>query len=254
MDALLAERAPIGFLEIIAENYLEAGSLARSRLDAIAARYPIVGHGVGLNLVGADPLDLAHIERLSALVRAYRMPWFSDHLCWSASGGHRHHDLLPAPYAPELIPYVAARARFVQEALGVPFGIENLSSYIAWGRDRMPEWAFYREVIDASGCWYMLDLNNVYVSSVNHGFDPREYLASVRWDRVLQIHIAGHLVRPDGLRHDTHDRSVCAEVWSLYREAWALGGPFPTLLERDDQIPPLAEVLREVALAERVRA
>jgi uncharacterized protein (UPF0276 family) len=253
VDALLSEHAPIGFLEVIAENHLDAGSLPRARLDEIAARYPVVGHGVALNLVGAEPLDLVHLERVRELVRAYGMPWFSDHLCWSASGGHRHHDLLPAPYDPELVPYVAARARFVQDFLGVPFGIENLSSYVAWGRDQMPEWEFYRQVVDASDCWYMLDLNNIYVSSVNHGFDPLAYLASVRWDRVLQVHMAGHLVRPDGLRHDTHDRPVCAEVWALYREAWALGGPFPTLLEWDDQVPPLPEVLAEVAKAASVR-
>lgn len=254
VDALLAEHVPVGFLEVIAENHLDVGSLSRARLDEVAARYPVVGHGVALNLVGAEPLDLAHLERVRALVRAHRMPWFSDHLCWSASGGHRHHDLLPAPYDPELVPYVAARARFVQEFLGVPFGIENLSSYVEWGRDRMPEWEFYRAVVDAADCWYMLDLNNIYVSSVNHGFDPMAYLASVRWDRVLQVHVAGHFVRPDGLRHDTHDRPVCAEVWALYREAWTLGGPFPTLLEWDDRVPPLSEVLAELAIAASVRS
>lgn len=181
------------------------------------------------------------------------MPYFTEHLCWSASGGHPHHDLLPAPYDAELIPYVAARARFVQDFLGVPFGIENLSSYLAWGRSTMPEWEFYRRVVDESGTWTMLDINNVYVSSVNHGFDPRDYLASVRWDRVLQVHLAGHLVRPDGLRHDTHDRPVAPEVWALYREAWAMGGPFPTLLEWDEHIPPLADVLAEVARAREIR-
>jgi uncharacterized protein (UPF0276 family) len=254
VEPLLAARAPVHFLEVIAENYLSAGSLPRVRLEALSSSYPLVAHGVSLNLLGAEPLDLAHLSRVRELVHAYRMPYFTDHLCWSGSGGHRHHDLLPAPYDPELIPYAAARARFVQDFLGVPFGIENLSSYVAWGRQPMTEWEFYRRVVDESDTWYMLDVNNVYVSSVNHGFDPRVYLASVRWDRVLQVHIAGHLVRPDGLRHDTHDRPICPEVWALYREAWAMGGPFPTLLEWDDYIPPLDEVLAELALARQARA
>ncbi len=254
MDALLAARAPVDFLEVIAENYTGASELPRLRLDAVAARYPLVAHGVSLNLLGAEPLDLAHLARVRELVHAHQMPWFSDHLCWSASGGHRHHDLLPAPYHPDLVPYAAARARFVQAYLGVPLGLENLSSYLAWEGDRMPEWEFYRRVVEVSDTWYMLDVNNLYVSSVNHGFDPRAYLASVRWDRVLQVHVAGHAVRPDGLRHDTHDRGVAPEVWALYRDAWRMGGPFPTLLEWDDHIPPLDAVLAELDAARRARA
>lgn len=239
---------------MIAENYVGASDLPCLRLDAVAARYPLVAHGVSLNLLGAEPLDIAHLRRLRALVQAHRMPYFTDHLCWSASGGQRHHDLLPAPYDPELIPYAAARARFVQDFLGIPFGIENLSSCVAWARDRVTEWEFYRQVIEASGTWYMLDINNIYVSSMNHGFDPRDYLASVRWDRVLQVHLAGHSVRPDGLHHDTHDRPVAHAVWGLYRDAWEMGGPFPTLLERDGHIPPLGELLAELEIARRVRA
>lgn len=254
VEALTAAPAPVDFLEIIVEDHVGISDLPRQRLDVMAARYPLVAHGVSLNLLGAEPLDLEHLGRVRALLRAHRMPYFTDHLCWSASGGHRHHDLLPAPYDPELVPYVAARARFVQDFLGVPFGIENLSSYVRWGRDRMTEWDFLRAVVEASGTWYLLDVNNVYVSAQNHGFDPLAYLASVRWDRVLQVHLAGHLVRPDGLRHDTHDRAVDAEVWALYREAWRMGGPFPTLIEWDDRIPPLADVLAEVARARGLHA
>lgn len=254
VDALLATRAAVDFLEIIVENYLIPTELPRARLDRLAPMYPLVAHGVALNLMGAAPLDMGHLAQVRALVQSYQMPYFTDHLCWSASGGHRHHDLLPAPYDPALIPYVAARARAVQDYLGVPFGIENLSSYITWARDQLPEWEFYRQVVERSGCWYMLDINNIYVSSVNHGFDPHAYIASVRWDRVLQVHLAGHLVRPDGLRHDTHDRPICPEVWALYRDAWAMGGPFPTLIEWDDQIPPLSELLHELARAQAVRA
>lgn len=253
-EALRRRQAPIGFLEVIAENHLAEAGLPRARLASLLPRYPLVGHGVSLNLLGAEPLDLTHLARVKELVQAFHMPYFTDHLCWSCSGGHRHHDLLPAPYDRELIPYAAARAAFVQDFLGVPFGIENLSSYVGWKRDEMPQWEFYRRVVAESGTWYMLDVNNIWVSSVNHGFDPGAYLRSIRWDRVLQVHIAGHLVRPDGLRHDTHDRRVSAEVWTLYRDAWRLGGPFPTVLEWDDQIPTLDEILAEVALARQHQA
>lgn len=253
-ELLANNRVPVGFVEVIAENYIGASELPLIGLDAVAAHYPLVGHGVALNLLGAEPLDLDHLRRLRALIQRHRMPYFSDHLCWSASGGHRHHDLLPAPYHPELIPYAAARARFVQEFLGVPFGIENLSAYVGWSQDQLPEWEFYRQIVEESGTWYMVDVNNIYVSSVNCGFDPRRYLASIRWDRVLQVHIAGHLIRPDGLRHDTHDQRVAPEVWALYREAWAMGGPFPTLLEWDEHIPPLEVLLEELAIAKNVRA
>jgi uncharacterized protein len=252
-EALLQGPPGLHYLELIAEDHLEPGSLPRDRLHAVSARFPLVGHGVSLNLLGAEPLDAAHLGRVRALLDAHAMPWFSDHLCWTRSAGVQHHDLLPAPHEPDLVPYAAARARHVQEALGVPFGIENLSSYLTWRQDRMPEWEFYREVVRQSGCWFMLDLNNVVVSAHNHGFDPRTYLEAIDWDRVLQVHLAGHRVRPDGLRHDTHDRPVDAEVWALYRDAWTLGGPFPTLLEWDADIPPLDRVLDELSLSLRWR-
>ncbi|WP_437315741.1 DUF692 domain-containing protein [Sorangium sp. So ce385] len=253
-EAIERLRPRLGFFEIIAENYLGASPLPRERLRRIAERTPIVAHGVSLNLLGEAPLDRDHLSRLRDLIQEFRIPHFTDHLCWTAFEGMTHHDLLPAPYDPELIPYAAARASEVQEALGVPFGIENLSSYVAWERDTMPEWDFYRRVVEESGCWAMLDLNNIFVSSHNHGFDPREYLDGVPWSRVLQVHLAGHQVLPSGLRHDTHDRPVCDEVWSLYEEAWRRGGPFPTLLEWDAEIPPLPVALAELDKARRVRS
>lgn len=247
--------AGLDFLEVIVENHLGASDIPRRRLQRLAQRLPVVGHGVSLNLLGAEPLDLEHLRRLRGLIEAYQLPWFSDHLCWSASGGHQHHDLLPAPYVPDLVPYAAARAAFVQDFLGVPLGIENLSSYLSWRRPGcLSEWEFYRQVVEQSGAWYMLDLNNIYVSSKNHHFDPQVYLRSVRWDRVLQVHLAGHLVRPDGLLHDTHDRAIVPEVWSLYRDAWRMGGPFPTLVEWDDQIPPLDTLLAVLHQARAVRS
>lgn len=243
----------LGFLELLVENYLGAASLPREQVRALAGRFPLVGHGVSLNLLGTDPLDFDYLSRLRDLIQEFGLVFCSDHLCWTAHRGVTHHDLLPAPHTSDLVAYAAERAQQVQEYLGVPFGIENISSYVKFERDDLTEWEFYRRVVDQSSTWYMLDINNVFVNSINHGFDPREYLASVRWDKVLQVHIAGHEVRPDGIRHDTHDRPLCDEVWQLYAYAWELGGPFPTLLEWDAQIPPLDVALAEVNKAQRRR-
>lgn len=251
--ALFETWPELGFFEIIAENFLGPAELPRSKLARVASRYPVVAHGVSLNLMGADPLDLDHLTALRDLVRAHQIPYLTDHLCWTRSGDVHHHELLPAPYHPDLIAYTAERAAFVQDFLGVPFGIENLSSYLAFARDELEEWTFYRRVVEASGCWFMLDVNNVVVSAHNHGFDPHTYLDAIDWDRVLQVHLAGHEVRPDGMRHDTHNRPVCDEVWALYRRAWQMGGPFPTLLEWDDAIPPLEVALAELHKAAEVR-
>ncbi|MEQ1504825.1 MAG: DUF692 domain-containing protein [Myxococcota bacterium] len=252
--AIAASPPRLDYFEFIAENHVGPSELPRRRLTALAGRYPVVGHGVSLDLLGAAPLDEAWLATLRGLLDEVNAAWFSDHLCWTASEGVSHHDLLPAPYTADLVGYAAERAATVQRLLGRPFGIENLSSYVSFHRDEMPEWEFYRRVVAESGCHYMLDVNNVYVSSVNHGFDPVQYLEAIDWDRVLQVHLAGHTRRPDGLLHDTHDHPVCDEVWALYRTAWKLGGPFPTLLEWDTRIPPLEEVVAAALRAREVRA
>jgi uncharacterized protein len=239
----------VGFFEIIVENYLGNANLPRENLRRIAKRYPIVGHGISLDLLGAAPLDLEYLRKVKDLVAEFQMPYMTDHLCWTRHGGVSHHDLLPAPHTRDLVGYAAERAAFVQEYLGVPFGIENLSSYVSFERDEMPEWDFYRAVVEQACCSYMLDINNIYVSSVNHGFNAHDYLGSVLWERVLQVHLAGHQTRPDGMLHDTHDQPVRAEVWQLYREAWRRGGPFPTLLEWDDNVPPLHSAVTELSAA-----
>lgn len=251
--ALASAPNAVGFLEILVENCLGAASLPREQLRSLQGQIPLVGHGVALNLLGSDPLDLDYLSRVRDLIQEFELGFFSDHLCWTAHGGVSHHDLLPAPNCKDLVSYAAERAQQVQEYLGVPFGIENVSSYVKFTRDDLSEWEFYRRVVDQSSTWYMLDVNNVFVNSVNHGFDAREYLQSVNWQRVLQVHIAGHEVRPDGLRHDTHDRPLCDEVWNLYEYAWRLGGPFPTLLEWDAHIPPLPVALAELRRAELLR-
>ncbi|MES1171606.1 MAG: DUF692 domain-containing protein [Bacteroidota bacterium] len=241
------------YFEIITENYLHPGSPPARALERIQARFPIVLHGVTLNLLGHAPLDGAYVGDVAALAERVRAPFVTDHLCWTGAHGVNHHDLLPTPYVPELVDLAAARARQVQAAVGRPFGIENLSTYAAFRRSSMTEWEFYGEVVRQSGCWFMLDINNVFVSSVNHAFDPKEYLRSIDYSRVLQVHLAGHTVEPDGTIIDTHDKPVADAVWDLYRYAWSIGGPFPTLVEWDADLPPLSDVLRELERAREAR-
>ena len=244
----------LNYMEVIVENYLNPQSVGYQKLKTIACSYPIVGHGVTLNLAGSDPLNQDYLDQVKTLVKDFSMPYTSDHLCWSSTGQRQHHDLLPAPYHSSLIPYIAERAAYVQGYLGIPFGIENLSSYLTWTYDEMSEWEFYNRVIQESGCWYMLDINNIYVSSRNHGFKAEDYLKSIEWDRVLQVHLAGHQVLETGMHHDTHDRAVSQGVWDLYCLAWEIGGPFPTLIEWDENIPPLSRVINELSLAQKLRS
>lgn len=251
----LFERWPaVDYFEIISENFLSGAERPLRNLERVRERYPIVLHGVGLNILGHAPLDSAYLDRLCRLADLVDAEFVTDHLCWTGAHGHSHHDLLPTPYVPELVEMAAERARQVQARLGRPFGLENLSSYAAFRASTLTEWAFYTNVVRAADCRFMLDINNVYVSSVNHGFDPLEYLRAIDYSRVLQVHLAGHTREPAGNLVDTHDQPVCQEVWRLYAEAWALGGPFPTLLEWDDRIPPLPEALAELEKARSVRA
>lgn len=239
----------VDYFEIISENFLEVGTPARDKLARIRDRYPIVLHGVGLNLLGHAPLDERYLDQLCALAEYVDTPFVTDHLCWTGAHGIVHHDLLPTPYVAELADMAAERARDVQRRLGRPFGLENLSSYVTFPASTMTEWDFYTSVVTAAECSFMLDINNVYVSSVNHRFDAETYLRSIDYDRVLQVHIAGHTRQRDALIIDTHDHPVCAEVWDLYQLAWTLGGGFPTLLEWDDRIPPMPEAIAELKKA-----
>jgi len=250
---LLEHQPPVGYFEIISENYLDPAPIPRARLDAVRARYPIVLHGVGLNLLGPAPLDEAYLDALCRLADHVDAPFVTDHLCWTAVPGMSHHDLLPVPYDPSLVALAAERAAYVQERLGRPFGLENLSSYVTLRRSTLTEWAFYTAVVEAAGCAYLLDINNIYVSGQNHGFDPETYLQAIDYTRVLQVHLAGHSREPDGTLVDTHDHPVADAVWALYARAWALGGPFPTLLEWDDHIPPMPELLALLDHARTVR-
>ena len=244
---------PVDYFEIISENFLGQGAIPRARLAKVTAKYPVVLHGVGLNLLGHAPLDERYLDDLARLADTVRAPFVTDHLCWTGAHGANHHDLLPVPYTRDLVELAAERAAHVQKRLDRPFGLENLSSYVAFEASTMTEWEFYSSVVREAGCWSMFDVNNVYVSSQNDGFDPEAYLAAIDFSRVLQVHLAGHTREPNGTIVDTHDQPVADAVWALYARAWKLGGPFPTLLEWDAQIPPMSEMLSELAKAKEAR-
>ena len=251
--ALFAERPALGYLEVISENFLGPASLPRERLLRARAQFPIVLHGVGLNLLGHAPLDETYLDALCRLADLVDAPFVTDHLCWTGAHGLSHHDLLPVPFVPALVELAAERAFYVQRRLGRPFGVENLSSYVDFTRSTMTEWEFVSAVVREAGCGLLLDVNNVYVSSRNHGFDANDYLRAMDFSRVLQVHVAGHSREPDGTLVDTHDHPVTDDVWALYARAWEMGGPFPTLLEWDERIPSLDEALAVLARARTVR-
>jgi uncharacterized protein len=242
----------VDYFEIISENFLSDALPPRYHLDRVRERYPIVLHGVGLNILGPEPPESEYLDRVAALAEHVDAPFVTDHLCWTGAHGISHHDLLPVPYVPELVELVAERAAAVQRHLGRPFGLENLSSYVEFEQSTMTEWEFYSGVVQRAGCWFMLDVNNVYVSSQNHGFSAESYLDAIDFSRVLQVHIAGHTREPNGTIVDTHDHPVADAVWQLYGSAWRRSA-FPTLLEWDDRIPPLAAVVAELGKAKACR-
>lgn len=252
VDALRDSPHAPAFLEVITENLL-AAPIAQDKARRAAAGRPVVAHGVSLDLLGTRPLDDALLDATAALARAWDMPWVSEHLCWSAHADAHHHDLLPVPHTEEVVAWAVWRIREVTRRLPVPFAVENVSTYVRFRADTLSEAAFLTRVVEGADCGLLLDINNLYVNAVNHGHDPVDALAHLPWDRVTAVHIAGHTRRADGLLHDTHDRPVAPEVWSLYAAAWRRGGPFPTILEWDDDIPDLATALDTLATAQAVR-
>ena len=237
-DFLAAPQA-VDWLELISENYLVAGGKPLYFLDRIRQDYPMVLHGVSLSIGSSDPLDAGYLRELRGLVDRVEPAWVSDHLCWTGTRSLNLHDLLPLPYTEETLRHLVPRVAQVQDALGQALLLENVSSYVRYLADEMSEWEFIRELVGRTGCELLLDVNNVYVSSVNHGFDPRVFIDAVPVEAVRQIHLAGHEDHGDYLI-DTHDHPVCTAVWDLY--AYTIGrlGPVATMIERDDHIPPLA--------------
>lgn len=255
-EALLDGDAPVDWLEIISENYLVAGGRPLRMLDRIAERYPLVMHGVSLNIGGTDPLDRDYLDALAVLARRVRPRRISDHLCWTRHGGIQMHDLLPLPQNEDSVQHVAARLRQVQDMLGTQFLIENVSSYLRHADDTLDEAGFLAAIVAESGCGLLLDINNVYVNAHNHGFDPLQFLDRLPAHAVAQIHLAGHSADAlgSGLLVDTHDAPVCEEVWCLYAEALRRFGAVPAMIERDDHVPPLPELLAELGTARHVAA
>lgn len=251
---LRTARPELDYFEIISENFLGSSAFARQRLDRIRSDYPVILHGVGLNLLGHEPLSERYLDDLARLADLVDAPFVTDHLCWTSAENVCHHELLPVPFRADLVDYAASRAAYVQKRLGRPFGLENLSSYVKFTTSTMAEWEFFRQVAEQADCGVLLDINNVFVSSQNHGFSAETFVDQMDFSRVLQVHLAGHEVQDDGLRIDTHDAPVANEVWDLYRYAWRRGGPFPTLLEWDARIPPFETVLAELKRALEARA
>ncbi|MES2660838.1 MAG: DUF692 domain-containing protein [Verrucomicrobiota bacterium] len=250
---ILSEKPTVGWFEIISENYMVEGGRPLEVLDMILEQYRVVQHGVGLYPGNASGVSRDHLKRLKRLVKRTNTPWISDHLCWGSIDGSMSHDLLPIPFTFEAARKTAENLRMVQDFLEVPLAMENVSSYGEFNGDEMTEWEFLAEVCEMADVGILLDVNNIYVSSVNNGFEPMAYVNFVPPERVAQIHIAGHS-RYERFIVDTHDHPVIDPVWKLYERAIERCGPVATLLEWDGRIPSFDEVWTEARKSETWRA
>ena len=252
-EAILSGSPRVDWFEAISENYMVGGGKPLRWLERIRERYPVVLHGVSLSIGSTAPLDRAHLIQLKALAERIQPAWISDHLCWTGIAGRNLHDLMPLPHTEEAVHHIAARVREVQDFLGRRILLENVSSYVDFAHSVLPEWEFLKAVAEQADCLILLDVNNIYVNSHNHGFDPLSYLRGVPARRVQQIHLAGHS-RNGELLIDTHDHAVPEPVWALYAEAVRRFGAVATMIERDDRIPPLEELLVELDRARAIAA
>lgn len=250
-DAVLASRPDVDWFEILSENYLVEGGKPLDYLDRIRSLYPMAMHGVSLSIGSSDPLNMDYLRRLKGLIARVEPLWVSDHLCWTGVEGFNLHDLLPLPYTEEALAHVVERVGRVQEFLGRRILLENVSSYMSYPESGMSEWEFLSEVAGRADCLILLDINNIYVSARNHRFDPLTYVDAIPPERVWQFHLAGHTDQ-GGWVIDTHDHPVRAEVWELFRHAARRFGRVATMIERDDRIPPLAELLGELDQARHI--
>jgi uncharacterized protein (UPF0276 family) len=250
---VVRERPAMDWFEIISENYFAEGGVARANLESVRASYRLVPHGVSLSIGGSEPLDREYLRRLRALVRQIAAPWCSDHLCWTGAAGVDLHDLMPIPYTPATLAHVAERLRLVQGELEVPFALENASSYMEYRESTMAEHEFLGELAERADCGILLDVNNVFVSAYNHGFDANRYIDAIPADRVVQMHVAGHTDKGTHLL-DTHSDRVRGEVWELYRRAVSRCGPVATLVEWDEDIPRWDVLASEAETARSARS
>lgn len=255
---ILDTRPAVGFFEVHAENYMVPGGPFHEHLSRIRADYPLSVHGVGLSIGGEEALDEAHLDRLAALLERYAPQAFSEHLAWSGHGGAFFNDLLPLPYTPATLARVCAHVDRVQERLRRPMLLENPATYVEFAESTLAETEFIAEVVRRTGCGLLLDVNNAYVSCVNHGREPRAYLQALPLAAVGEIHLAGFARQQDAagdeLLIDSHGSPVDRAVWALYEFALARRGPTPTLIERDNDIPPFDVLLGEAGEAERLLA
>ncbi|MFN0192490.1 MAG: DUF692 domain-containing protein [Aestuariivirga sp.] len=248
---ILEGNPPVDWFEVISENYMIPGGQPLRMLDRISERYPVVMHGVSMSIASTAPLDMDYLAGLKALAARCKPKWISDHLCWTGVHGVNLHDLLPVPYTEEALRHVSDRISRVQDYLGRRIAIENVSSYIEYEGSEMEEWEFVGELARRADCWLLLDVNNVFVSGFNHDFSTHAFIDAVPAERVVQFHLAGH---SEANTHfiDTHDEPVKEEVWDLYARALRRFGPVSTMIERDDKIPPLAELVCELDKARSI--
>ena len=258
---VLSARPRVPWFEVISENYMgvrtgrsvpKPAGRPLEILERVRRDYTVALHGVSLNIGSCDPLDLGYLRQLKSLIERVQPTVVSDHLCWTGRGGQNLHDLLPLPYTEEALNHVVGRLRRVQEVLGRRLLIENVSSYVAYRHSRLSEWDFLSELCRRADCGLLLDVNNIYVSAVNHGFEPRAFIDGVPSDRVGQMHLAGYS-QNDGFLIDTHDHPVSDPVWALYARAVRRFGPVPTLIEWDEKIPSFERLEQEAARAARIQ-
>lgn len=250
---IIDNKPPVDWFEIISENYMVPGGKPLAHLDKIRQDYPIVMHGVSMSIGSTDALNLEYLKDLKQLMNRVEPQWVSDHLCWTAVDHINSHDLLPLPYNKSTIDHIVERIKQVQDILGRQMLIENLSSYVTYNNSEMPEWEFVNEIAKQADCFILLDINNIFVSANNHHFEAKEYVNGIDNDRVMQFHLAGHSYNGEMII-DTHDHDVCDPVWDLYEYALGRFGAVSTMIERDDNIPPFAELRQELTIAEKIAA
>jgi uncharacterized protein (UPF0276 family) len=241
----------VDWFEVVSENFMVNGGKPKHYLHTIRESYPMVMHGVSLSIGSTDPLNTTYLKQLKVLVNELQPEWISDHLCWTGAHQVNSHDLLPMPYNNEALSHIVDRVSEVQDYLGQPILMENVSSYITYVESEMTEWEFLNEVAKRSGCNILLDINNIYVSARNHNFSTQDYLNGISKDKVHQFHLAGHTDYGDYVI-DTHDHPVADPVWALYKDALKRFGMISTMIERDDNIPPLNDLLAELDVAKRI--
>ncbi len=248
---ILETKPAIDWFEVLTENYLVPGGKPLYYLDQIKEHYPLVMHGVSMSLGSTQDLDWNYLKQVKALAKRIDAKWISDHVCWTGIHNTNLHDLLPLPYTEECIKHLVTRIKQVQDFLEQPMLIENVSSYLTYEHSAMTEWDFLREITEQADCYLLLDVNNIYVSSFNHHFDPLDYLQGIPLNRPKQIHLAGHTNNGDHIV-DTHDADVIDPVWQLYESALQRFGRISTMIERDDHIPPLNDLITELGHAKQI--